>query len=90
MPMRLAPLMLRPGDLVQLEATVRLGTVETRAARRARIVLLAAEGWSNRDIAERVGMHYNQVGVWRKRYGEFGLAGLRRQRAPGPPARLRP
>jgi transposase len=77
--------MLRPGDRVQLEATVRMGTVETRAARRARIVLLAAEGWSNRDIAERVGMHYNQVGVWRKRYGEFGLAGLLDNERPGRP-----
>jgi transposase len=45
-------------------------------AQRARIVLLAAEGMSNRDIAERVGLHYNQVGLWRARYGEYGLAGL--------------
>jgi transposase len=37
---------------------------------------LAAGGWSNRDIGETVGMHYNQVGIWRKRYVEFGLAGL--------------
>ncbi len=53
-----------------------MGTVEARAAQRARIVLLAADGWANRDIAERVGMHYNQVGLWRKRYIEFGLVGL--------------
>jgi transposase len=45
-------------------------------AKRARIVLLAAEGRSNRDIGGLVDMHYNQVGVWRARYGEFGLAGL--------------
>jgi transposase len=83
--MRLAPLKLRRGDRVHLEATVRMGTVEARAAQRARIVLLAADGWANRDIAERVGMHYNQVGLWRKRYIEFGLVGLCDDERPGRP-----
>ena len=45
-------------------------------AKRARILLLAADGRSNRDIGALVGMHYNQVGIWRQRYGELGLAGL--------------
>ncbi len=44
--------------------------------KRARIVFLAAQGRSNRDIGELVDLHYNQVGIWRQRYGEFGLAGL--------------
>ena len=30
-------------------------------------------------------MHYNQVGVWRKRYGEYGLAGLDDEERPGRP-----
>ena len=55
---------------------MRAGTVEARMAKRARIVVLAAEGVSNRDIAVLVDLHYNQVGLWRSRYGEFGLAGL--------------
>ena len=59
-----------------LEAWCRAGTVEARVAKRARIALLAAEGYSNRQIAELVDLHYNQVGVWRKRYGQYGLAGL--------------
>ncbi len=54
-------------------------------AQRARIVLFAAEGMSNRDIAERVRLHYNQVGLWRARYGEFGLAGLDDGERPGRP-----
>lgn len=45
-------------------------------AKRARIILLAADGRSNREIAAVVGLHYNQVGLWRRRYGEYGLAGL--------------
>jgi transposase len=74
--MRLAPLKLRRGDRAILESWTRSGTVEARVAQRARIVLLAADGRSNRDIGELVDLHYNQVGVWRSRYAEFGLAGL--------------
>ncbi len=64
---------------------MRAGTIEARAAKRARIVLLAADGMSNRDIAEVVDLHYNQVAVWRKRYSEFGLAGLGDEERPGRP-----
>jgi transposase len=39
-------------------------------------MLLAGDGCSNREIGELVDLHYNQVGMWRARYGEFGLAGL--------------
>jgi len=69
-------LKLRDGDRAVLESWARAGTVEARMAKRARIVLLAADGTSNRAIAELVDLHYNQVGLWRARYGEFGLAGL--------------
>ena len=74
--MRLPPLKLRRGDRAVLESWTRAATVEARVAKRARIVLLAAEGTSNRDIAELVDLHYNQVGMWRQRYTEFGLTGL--------------
>ena len=62
---------------------VRSKTIEARAAQRARIILLAADGRSNRDIADTVGPHYNMVGTWRKRYNEFGLAGLDDVDTPG-------
>jgi transposase len=83
--MRLPPLKLRRGDHEVLEAWTRAGTVEARTAKRARIVLLAAEGWTNRDIGEVVDLHYNQVGVWRQRYAEYGLAGLDDLERPGRP-----
>ena len=83
--MRLPALKLRRGDRDVLEAWTRAGTVEARLARRARIILLAADGWSNRDIGEAVDLHYNQVGLWRKRYSEFGLAGLEDEERPGRP-----
>lgn len=54
-------------------------------AQRARIVLFAAQGMSNVDIADRVGMHFNHVGSWRTRYSEYGLAGLEDEARPGRP-----
>jgi transposase len=83
--MYLLPLKLRRGDRDVLESWTRSGTIEARLAKRARIMLMAAEGTSNRDIADVVGMHYNQVGLWRKRYGELGLAGLVDEERPGRP-----
>src|SRR2546421_9116657 len=83
--MRLPPLKLRRGDRAALEARLRSNTVEARVAQRARIVLLSAAGESNRAIAALVGMHYNQVGIWRQRYEEFGLVGLEDEERPGRP-----
>lgn len=83
--MRLSPLKLRPGDRAVLEAWTRAGTVEARIAKRARIVLLAAGGESNRLIGERVDLHYNQVAVWRRRYEQLGLAGLDDEERAGRP-----
>ena len=83
--MRLRPVVLGDGDRELLEARVRSRTVPARDRQRARIVLLAADGESNRAIGEKVDMHYNQVAVWRKRYGEFGVAGLADGDRPGRP-----
>jgi transposase len=83
--MRLPPLKLRRGDRGELEARVRSNTIEARAAKRARMILLMADGESNRTIGGLVDLHYNQVGMWRKRYEEFGLAGLEDEERPGRP-----
>jgi len=74
--MRLSPLVVSDKDRDELGSWVRSRTIDHRYAQRARIVLLAADGASNRVIGETVGMHYNQVGVWRHRYIEFGIDGL--------------
>jgi len=66
--MRLLPLQITNEERVELERRVRSKTVEARVAQRARIILLAADGASNRKIGELVGMHFNQVGVWRQRF----------------------
>jgi transposase len=53
---------------------------------RARIVLLAAEGTSNKQIAERLDTSPQTVSKWRKRFYQEGLGGLEdRPRSGRPP-----
>ena len=44
--------------------------------KRARIVLLAADGVANQEIAERVDASRTTVIQWRDRYAERGIPGL--------------
>lgn len=37
---------------------------------RSTIILLAAEGYQNQEISRQVGLHYNNVAIWRKRFAE--------------------
>jgi transposase len=78
-------LVLRDGDRSRLEALLRSATVPAGVAQRARIVLLAADGTANYEIAERVGVTRPTVNLWRRRYAEQGLAGLDGVRPPGRP-----
>ncbi len=67
---------------------------QVRAVARARIVLGAASGADNRQIAETVGTSVNTVRKWRGRFAQHGLAGLKdaqrcgRPRLYGPEARV--
>jgi len=57
-----------------------------RLAQRAQIVLLAAQGLQNKDIAEQLGIGRVQVARWRERYLELGLPGIERDLPRGAPA----
>jgi transposase len=48
-----------------------------REVQRARVVLLAAQGKTNVEIRERLGMSREAAGRWRMRFCEQGLKGLR-------------
>ncbi|MDV2474801.1 IS630 family transposase [Rhodococcus zopfii] len=74
--MRVAPLVLRDGDRDELAALVRSKTVRADVARRARMMLLAADGDSNTQIAHTVGVSRPTVTLWRSRYEQAGIAGL--------------
>jgi len=52
---------------------------------RARMILLAAEGLDNGQIAARLDTSREVVSRWRKRFYEQGLAGLRERSRPGRP-----
>ena len=71
----------------ELERRAQGEHVTRRVAQRARIVLLAADGVPNRQIAMLVGLNQNQVGMWRKRYAAHGMAGLSDLPRPGRPRR---
>jgi transposase len=58
-------------------------------AQRARILLLAADGTSNTEIAERVGVSRPTVITCRRRYVRRGLNGLPDRPRPGRPQTVR-
>lgn len=60
--------------------TLTLGLV-----RRARIVLMSADGLSNRVIARRVGLSRQNVVTWRNRFLQQGLMGLYDEHRSGRP-----
>ena len=66
-----------------LEGRVRKPTAEQREVVRARIVLAAADGQQNLQIAGRLGVAVNTVSKWRKRFVEEGLSGLGDRKRPG-------
>jgi len=63
-------------ERARLESTLRSSTAPVRDVLRSRIVLLAAEGNSNQEIAVKVGVHRHSVALWRQRFARQGLKGL--------------
>jgi len=57
----------------ELIALTRSKLTSVRLTQRARIVLLAADGLQNKDIAAQVGVGRNLVTRWRERYVQLGL-----------------
>ena len=86
--MRIAALTLRNGDRETLVSLTRSSTVAAGLAQRARIVLLAADGVSNTEIASRTGVSRPTVICWRGRYEESGLEGLADRPRSGRPREL--
>jgi transposase len=72
----------------ELEALVRRRKSSHGAARRARIVLLAAEGLNNTAIAEKLGVSRLTCGTWRARFAEKRLDGLYDEPRPGAPRKI--
>jgi transposase len=69
-----------------LEARVRKYTLPYRDVVRAQMVLLAAQGLGNDEIAARLNTRREVVSMWRKRFYEEGLGGLEERPRRGKPA----
>jgi transposase len=72
-------------ERAELTRLARSSLTSVRLALRARIVLLAAQGLQNIEIAARLGVGRVQVSRWRERYIESRLAGIERDLPRGAP-----
>jgi transposase len=82
------PLELRDGDRDRLADLARLPSVPSGLAKRARMVLLAADGVPNAQIARLVGVSRPTVIGWRDRYSQGGIKALEDESRPGRPPRI--
>jgi len=61
----------------ELRALSKRRRIEARLQQRARVILLAAQGWQNKEIAVEVDLDRRQVALWRRRFLEGGVDALR-------------
>ena len=80
---RAQPVTLNRAQCKQLDRYARGRQVAVRLALRARIVLLAAHGLENKQIAAQLGVSRQLVARWRTRFLESGIAGIAKD-APRP------
>ncbi len=82
--MRAAPMIvLTEAERKKLTQRAKSRTTSVRLARRAQMVLRAANGASNEAIAQELGIGRVQVGRWRERYAAGGLAAITQDRPRG-------
>ncbi|MGH8718928.1 MAG: helix-turn-helix domain-containing protein, partial [Burkholderiales bacterium] len=72
----------------QLVEWTRRGSTAQALALRARIVLAAAQGLPNREVARRARVTPQTVGQWRSRFVERRLDGLLDEPRPGAPRKI--
>ena len=89
---RSSPLVIRLSSAEQSELQRRAGkyTFPYFQVQRAKMILLAAEGLNNDQIAMRLNSRREVVGRWRKRFFADRLAGLEEQARPGRPRTFSP
>jgi len=78
-------LLLSDEEREQLQGWARRPKSAQALAQRSRIVLAAAEGLKNTEIAERLGIHRGMAAKWRSRFARDRLDGLLDEPRPGRP-----
>jgi transposase len=87
--MRIAPIIiLDSAERRKLERLSRARSAPQRLQERASMILLAAEGLENKEIAKRLNQDSGKVGRWRSRYAESGLPGIEKDKSR--PGRIKP
>jgi transposase len=82
--MRVAPKIILSGEQrEQLDAFARSRSLPLRVVQRAQIVLLAADGQQDQEIAEALNITRQTAGRWRKRFLRLGIPGIQKD-APRP------
>lgn len=85
--MRVAPtIVLTSAEQSELLRLVQSSLTGKRLLQRARIVLLAARGMQNKDIAAELNVGRVQVARWRERYVQLGVGGIERDLPRGAPS----
>lgn len=80
----------KPEDRILLQELAVASSTPTRVARRLRIVLGAADGRPNNQLAKDLGISRPTVLLWRRRYLSAGVFGLLKDAPrPGRPRRVR-
>ena len=74
----------------RLQTIARRYTSQYRDVMRAKIVLLAAEGLSNKEIGQRLDLPRQIVSKWRKRFFDRRMAGLQERPRQGRPSAFSP
>lgn len=74
-----------PEDRVHLDSIARSRSLPAGLVRRAQIILLSASGLANTHIARRFQVTNATVSFWRRRYRQWGIAGLHDELRSGRP-----
>ncbi|WP_143484540.1 helix-turn-helix domain-containing protein, partial [Pseudomonas aeruginosa] len=69
-------IVLSEDEQIELSRRIRSATIRQRDGRRARVILLAAQGCSRNEIARLTGLSVVSVTRWCKRFQELRLQGL--------------
>jgi hypothetical protein len=78
-------IVLTASEMAALESMARSYTLPYFQVIRAKVVLLAARGWDNSVIAQRLDLPREVVSRWRKRFYERRMGGLEDLPRPGRP-----
>src|SRR5258708_87628 len=90
MPFTTTPFVLTADQRLELETRVRSGRGRADAARRARVLLLLADGCSYATVAERTGCSSRTIALWKQRFLTDGAAGLTARHRGSKPTVLTP